>query len=39
MILDIFKGLSNETSCSNAVWTHPYAHPQHIKVAEHFICD
>jgi hypothetical protein len=39
MILDIFKGLSNETSCSNAIWTHPYAYPRHIKVEKHFICD
>ena len=30
------KDLANETS-SNMIKTHPYAHPQHMEVAKHFI--
>ena len=22
----------------NMVWTHPYAHPQHVKVVKHLVC-
>ena len=31
------KGLPNETS-SNVIRTHPYKHPQHMKVIIHCIC-
>jgi len=32
-----FKSMDRMSSC-NVVRTHPYAHPQHMKVVKHFMC-